>query len=137
MTEFQIVFISLTVIAPVALWVASRRLRSEAYERLVSRSMAFVLLATYVGHVLINIFESTWSVQKTLPMQLCDWVLFAVAGALWYRWQTGFELGYFWGLAGTLQALFTPAIASDAGVFRLLGFFLAHALIVIGVLYLM
>src|SRR5687768_14357107 len=70
-------------------------------------------------------------------MQLCDWTLFAVAAALWWRWRAGFELGYFWGLGGTLQALLTPAIDASVGFFRLFGFFFAHSLIVVGVVYLM
>ena len=50
-------------------------------------------------------------------MHLCDWALVAVAVGLWFRSQVGFELGYFWALAGTFQALLTPAIEfDDAGV---------------------
>ena len=70
-------------------------------------------------------------------MHLCDWVLLATAAALWWDWQLGFELGYFWGLAGTLQALFTPAIDPDLAWWRLGVFFFVHALIVTSVLHLM
>jgi hypothetical integral membrane protein (TIGR02206 family) len=70
-------------------------------------------------------------------MQLCDWALFAVVGALLWRSQTCFELGYFWGLCGTLQALVTPAIAHDTAWWRLVGFYLDHAGIVAGVLFLL
>ena len=61
----------------------------------------------------------------------------AVSAALWWRWRPGFDLAYFWGLAGTLQALFTPAVGSDLPWFRVLGFFFMHAGIVAGVVHLM
>ena len=70
-------------------------------------------------------------------MQLCDWALFATSAALWWRWRAGFDVAYFWGLAGTAQALFTPAVASDLYWLRLVGFFFIHAGIVAGVLHLL
>jgi hypothetical integral membrane protein (TIGR02206 family) len=72
-----------------------------------------------------------------LPMQLCDWALAAVVVALLRRSQICFELAYFWGLCGTLQALFTPAITPGLVWWRLIVFFLDHAAIVAGVLFLM
>lgn len=70
-------------------------------------------------------------------MHLCDWALIAVAAALLGRSQTCFELGYFWSLCGTIQALFTPAIRADVEWWRLLLFFLGHAAIIAGVLFLL
>ncbi len=70
-------------------------------------------------------------------MQLCDWALFACAAALLFRSQAAFDLAYFWGIGGTLQALFTPAIGADLQWWRLAGFFAIHAGIVAGVLYLL
>lgn len=92
---------------------------------------------TYLGDLAFKLSDGQLTPDVALPMQLCDWTLFAVAAALWFGWRTAFELGYFWGLGGSLQALFTPAIEASVGFVRLFGFFLAHSLIVVGVLYLM
>jgi hypothetical integral membrane protein (TIGR02206 family) len=70
-------------------------------------------------------------------MQLCDWALFLIAAALWWHWRLGFEIAYFWGLAGTIQALFTPAIPDDLVWFRAFGFFFIHAGIVAGIFHLL
>jgi hypothetical integral membrane protein (TIGR02206 family) len=45
-------------------------------------------------------------------------------------------VAYFWGLAGTLQGLLTPAVGEDLPEWRKVGFFTVHAGIVIGILYL-
>src|SRR5439155_27147628 len=51
-------------------------------------------------------------------------------------WRPGFDLAYFWGLAATSQAIFTPAIAPGTHWLRQSGFFFIHAGIVAGVLHL-
>src|SRR5437879_8762344 len=47
-------------------------------------------------------------VALSLPLQLCDVAIFIAAAALWTRQQLLVEVTYFWGLAGTIQALLTP-----------------------------
>ena len=100
------------------------------------RTLTLALLAFECANFSDKIATGS-SLDTALPMHLCDWALFAVASSLWFRWQLGFELGYFWGLAGTMQALFTPAIEMTQPWWRLFGFFFSHALIVVSVLHLL
>src|SRR6476620_7707307 len=126
-----------TILAPLLLWRLSRRFTSARFDQWICRTLAVGLLAFEFSEIAVKIIEPNGSIRGVWPMQLCDWVLFAVAGALWFRWQLGFEIGYFWGLAGTLQALLTPAISPDEPWWRLFSFFFAHALIVVSVLHLL
>ena len=128
--------IAFTILAPLILRAACRHFLTLRFQNLVRRTLVTALLAFELvmwGDKL----HSGASLDTMLPMQLCDWVLFAVAASLWFRWQLGFELGYFWGLAGTMQALITPAIAMTEARWRLFGFFFSHALIVVSVLHLL
>lgn len=127
----------LTVLLPLVFWLLRRRFDTPRFAQLLCRSTAVALLALEGSEVAVKLLVPGGPIGGALPMQLCDWVLFAVAAALWFRWQLGFELGYFWGLAGTLQALLTPAIAPTEPWWRLLSFFFSHALIVAGVLHLL
>ena len=43
-----------------------------------------------------------------LPMQMCDWGMAVVIVAMWTGNQRWFEVAYFWGIGGTLQAVLTP-----------------------------
>lgn len=137
MLPLQLFFIIFTFVAPPLFWWLGRRFSAPWYDRAVARGLAGVLLLAYAGDLTIKIYDGDLFTGRALPMQLCDWTLFAVAAALWFGWRTGFELGYFWGLGGTLQALFTPAIDANVGILRLFGFFLSHSIIVVGVVYLM
>lgn len=133
MQRASIVF---TLLAPLVLWLICRRYEKERLRVVICRMMALALLAFDLSNLVVKISEGQ-SIGHALPMQLCDWALLAMAGALWFRWQAAFELGYFWGLAGTVQALLTPAIPTTDGWWRLFGFFFSHALIVVSVLHLL
>ena len=125
-----------TFLAPLILWAACRRADSDRPRIFVRRALALTLLVFAFANLADKIFTGG-KADTVLPMQLCDWVLYAVAAALWFRWQIGFELGYFWGLAGTIQALITPAFDMTEVWWRLFGFFFIHALIVVSVLHLL
>src|ERR1043165_5703422 len=111
MPVLQISFIVLTFAAPLLLWRISARRTSKPFDVAVCRTIAAILLATQATEFCVKVFVERTSLTATLPMHLCDWTLLAAMAALWFRWQACFEVTYFWGLAGTIQALFTPAIA--------------------------
>ena len=129
--------IAFTFLAPLILWALARWFPTPRFGTLVRRVLAVGLLAFEVAEPAGKIVLGEATLANTLPMQLCDWVLLAVAASLWFRWQLGFELGYFWGLAGTIQALFTPAIDPAVPAWRLFIFFYFHALVVVSVLHLL
>src|SRR5581483_7104474 len=137
MSPFQIASLFFVVLVPALVWMFDRQPHTAHLTKICERSLAAALLLAFFGEVLAKIFDGTFNAANALPMQLCDWALFTISAALWWRWRAGFEVAYFWALAGTAQALFTPAIASDLPWPRVLGFFLIHAGIVAGVLHLL
>ena len=137
MLALQLWFAALTVVTPPALWIASRRLRSDRFDRAICRVLAVLLLGIEAGEFSLKLFGDRTPAAQALPMQLCDWALLAVVVALWSRRQSCFEVAYFWALGGTVQALLTPAIGRDVPQWRQAGFFLAHSLIIIGVVFLL
>jgi hypothetical integral membrane protein (TIGR02206 family) len=120
---------------PLVFFAAHRWFRSAAFDLWTRRSLAVALIVLEVGMIAAKFHGG--ATEELLPMHLCDWALVATAIGLWFRSQTGFDLGYFWALAGTFQALLTPAIEFTVAWWRLCGFFYSHALIVVGVLHLL
>jgi hypothetical integral membrane protein (TIGR02206 family) len=133
----QLSAIVFTLLTPALLWQLCRRFHTARFDSFVRRTLAIALVLSDWANLGEKIWTGTASLETALPMHLCHWVLYAVAAALWFRWQLGFELGYFWGLAGTIQALFTPAIDRAEAWWRQGVFFYSHALIVVSVLHLM
>jgi hypothetical integral membrane protein (TIGR02206 family) len=75
--------------------------------------------------------------QQTLPLQLCDWGMVVVIVAMWTGSQRWFEVAYFWGIGGTLQAVLTPNLHFGFPDFRFFSFFISHSSIIVGVVFLM
>ena len=63
---------------------------------------------------------------QPLPLQLCDVAILIAAAALWTRRQLLVEVTYFWGLAGTVQALLTPALPQHFPTYPYFQYYIAH-----------
>ena len=79
------------------------------------RGLAVILVADEVSWWVFLAAGGGESGQRSqpLPLQLCDVAIFVAAAALWTRNQLLVEITYFWGLAGTLQALLTPDLGTQ------------------------
>jgi hypothetical integral membrane protein (TIGR02206 family) len=72
----------------------------------------------------------------SLPLQLCDVAIFVAAAALWARSRALAELTYFWGLAGTVQALLTPDLPQHFPSYPYFQYYIAHGGVVAAALVL-
>jgi hypothetical integral membrane protein (TIGR02206 family) len=75
--------------------------------------------------------------RHMLPMQMCDWGIVVVIVAMWTGHQRWFEVAYFWGIGGTLQAVLTPNLPYGFPDWRFISFFTSHCGIIVGVVFLM
>ena len=77
-----------------------------------------------------------WSVEVTLPIQLCDLSVFLSVAVLLTKCQLISELLYYWGMAGATQAILTPDIGSYTWPhFVFYQFFISHGVILLTCLY--
>jgi len=72
----------------------------------------------------------------SLPLQLCDAAIFVAAAALWTRRQVLVEVTYFWGLAGTIQALLTPDLPQHFPSYPYFQYYITHGGVVAAALVL-
>jgi hypothetical integral membrane protein (TIGR02206 family) len=103
------------------------------------RAISVVLVVDAVVFVSVPLAEGEvrWSVQTSLPLALCDLALFVAAIACWWpRWLLAVELTYFWGLAGTLQAVITPDLSAGFPQLEFFEFVIGHLAVVIAALFL-
>ena len=73
---------------------------------------------------------------QSLPLQLCDVAIFVTTAALWARAPLLVEVTYFWGLAGTLQALLTPDLPQHFPSYPYFQYYIAHGGVVASALLL-
>ncbi|MDA7888889.1 TIGR02206 family membrane protein, partial [Akkermansiaceae bacterium] len=75
-------------------------------------------------------------VDSALPLYLCDVVSLLLAYALITGNQRITEVGYLWGMAGTIQGLITPALRFDGTNIEFYVFFLQHGGVPIAAVFL-
>jgi hypothetical integral membrane protein (TIGR02206 family) len=97
----------LVAVASLSVWAARRDRATVA----ISRTLAVIVLAGWVGEQVADVVEGIWSVKYTLPLQLTDVVSITAVIALWHPRPLLVELTYFWALTASLQATLTPDLA--------------------------
>ncbi len=129
--------IFLTIILPLALAAIVHRTRSSRIERAIVGLLSAVLVLNYVVYLIFVRSHGIVTWQQMLPLQLCDWGMVVVIVAMWTGSQRWFEVAYFWGIGGTLQAVLTPNLRFGFPDWRFISFFTSHSGIIIGVVFLM
>ena len=129
--------IFLTIALPFALAAFVRRTKSPRVERTIVVLLSAMLILNYVAYLIFVRSHGVVTWQHMLPLQLCDWGMVVVIVAMWTGNQRWFEVAYFWGIGGTLQAVLTPDLRFGFPDLRFISFFTSHSGIIIGVIFLM
>lgn len=111
--------------------------RGGTTERITRATLAFLNLAVF------GFSQWAWSqvsleigFHKALPLHLCDLAAFLAGFALITRNKTCALLTYFWGLAGTLQGVLTPALGIGFPHPAFFTFFIHHFAVIAAAIYL-
>lgn len=131
----HLVVLALSVATPLLLAAVQRFCRLPV-DRPARLSLALFLAAGWICWFILSVHDGVVDPVHALPLQLCDWALVALVVALLSRNQFAYELGYFWGLGGTLQAMITPQVAYDFPDSQFVLFFVQHGGIIAALLYL-
>jgi len=129
--------IFLTVVLPFSLAAMVRCTKSQWLVRMIIRILSILLILNYVAYLVFIRSRGVVDWQDMLPMQMCDWGMVVVIVAMWTGSQRWFEVAYFWGIGGTLQAVLTPTLSYGFPDWRFISFFTSHCGIIIGVVFLM
>lgn len=109
--------------------------RGGAWKTATTRGLAWINLAAWPVSLVAAWWQGAAHVpENVLPFHLCDLAAVAAGLALLTKTPLFRSLTYFWGLAGTIQGLVTPAIRETGPIF--FSFFLQHFAIVAAALYL-
>ena len=124
-----------------ASWVIVPFISLKYLDSTWKRRLALILVISIIGVEIVDdiyrVFDSRgWFISSDLPLHMCGFSVFATSWALITKDQRAFELSYFWGFGGALQAILTPDPTSIENHFYLFSFMVSHGLIILNVLYL-
>lgn len=117
-------------------FVLARKLWSEQTKVTFRYALAVWLAVWELSWHAWSIYYGTWTIQTNLPLHLCSVFIWLSVIMLIKKNTTIYELAYFLGIGGAMQALITP----DAGIyglphFRAVQTLAAHGGIVLAALY--
>ncbi len=131
-------WLTLLALAILLVWIYFFfRNATEKSKRIGAHAMAWLLILSEIS---ITIWGSKgftdFNPTENLPLHLCGLSILLSAVMLWTRNYLLFEIMYFAGIAGSLQALLTPYLAHGFPHFRFIQLFLSHGLILAAVVFL-
>jgi hypothetical integral membrane protein (TIGR02206 family) len=112
------------------------RRRPGPWTMVVARLIGLALIVDAVTYSLGSVVAGTWSASTSLPLALCDAGVIVAAVACWTRIPLLVELTYFWGLAGTLQAIITPDLVTTFPHLAFFEYLIGHLGIILAALFL-
>ncbi|MFC5531340.1 TIGR02206 family membrane protein [Cohnella yongneupensis] len=111
-----------------------RRLRRSGMDNIARKALAAILIGSEVSLYSWYTLTDNWGLYS-LPFQLCSIMVWVSAALLLTRNKKLYEIAFFLGILGALQALLTPDLDATYYEFRYFHFFLAHGAIISASIY--
>ena len=123
------------------LWISLPLIGKKFLSKDQQRNVVFILIAiTFLQELLHYFFKinlNTFDIAQDLSLHMCGISVFISCYALYTKNQAAFELSFFWGLAGALQAILTPdPTRFHFGYISTFWSFLSHGIIIMNVFWL-
>ncbi|MCM3488279.1 TIGR02206 family membrane protein [Alkalihalophilus marmarensis] len=132
MSTAHLLSIGILLILSVLLYLHRHKPYMQSFGRY---ALICLLILSEVSFLAWTVLSGIWDVRFHLPAQLCTISLFICIYMLITRQSFIFEIVYFFGLAGALQAIITPDLFYTFPHYRFFHFFIAHAAIILAILY--
>ncbi len=121
----------ITVLAAgiIALYLLKNRLNRYSLRRF-EVTLAIILIFIELGYHIWLVTTGNWRQDHALPLELCNISLILIIIVLLTKHRATHEIVLFIGVAGALQAIFTPVLSYGLPHFRFIHFFSTHILII-------
>lgn len=122
------------VLGSVVMVYAKRKLTQNNQELLIHLCAIAVSLTVIIFHI-HKFMSGTYDVRKDLPLYLCSLLAILIPVFTYYRKYWMYEILVFWIIAGTLQGIITPDIATGFPTFDYLRYWVVHLGLLLVVFY--
>lgn len=127
---------ALAFFAALGICLHALRAQHATTASIAEKTLGSLLLLVWPTSLIFHSLDGTLDAQNALPLHYCDVAGTCAGLALWINRPTIREIAYFFGLAGTIQGLITPALEADFPEPRFFMFFLLHGGVVVTALHL-
>lgn len=113
----------------------ARKSSNELLKLTIGKIFAVVLILNYIAYLVHRISSGYWELRYDLPMELCNWAVFAVIIALFTGKRIFAEMAYFWVMTGSINAVITPALNEGFPHPYFFIFLIEHSGVIIACIY--
>jgi len=132
----HLVALSILLMLYVALWSLRKWFAQPQIDQHARWILAALLLLQELSLNIWRLSNGSWEAGASLPLHLCGLAIVLAAFALVKHSYLLYELVYFWGLGGAIQALLTPDIGPYGYPhYRFFQFFVSHGTLILAALY--
>lgn len=135
-SALHIISLAFIMLLCAALVLCRKYLKTDKSKKVFRYSFAAFITLQQASIYIWYTISGEWSLEITLPLQLCDLSLFLSIAVLMTKKQLLTELLYYWGMGGATQALLTPDIGPYTFPhFVCYQFFISHFVILLACIY--
>ncbi|MFZ5642541.1 MAG: TIGR02206 family membrane protein [Bacillota bacterium] len=127
----HILALAIIIIVCILIFICRQRLKKEKENKTFRYIWVCFSILPLVSFQAWTIGVSTWSLNYSLPLQLCDMALILSAVMMINKNNNVFEVVYIWGMGGAFQALLTPDLFYSFPHFMFFKFFIAHGIVIV------
>ncbi len=129
------IILGILVFLIIFLYTYRKKLQDHPFRNKIRIAMAVLLLLAEVALQAWYIANGIWAADRSLPLHLCSAAVVLCPIMLITRKYRLYEVLFFWGIAGTTQAIVTPDLWYAFPHFIFFQYFFAHSLIVLACLW--
>lgn len=134
---FSFPHLVIIALVPLSAAVLARWSRDNAQRaRSIRITLGLIILINELAWYGYYVQQGWFAFPYSLPLHLCDVVLWLTIYTALTVKPWAYELIYYWGLAGTTMALLTPEVSTPALSYLTLRFLFAHGVIITTILFL-
>tara|TARA_B100001750_G_scaffold227714_1_gene221582 strand:+ start:1254 stop:1940 length:687 start_codon:yes stop_codon:yes gene_type:complete len=90
-----------------------------------------ILFGIFLFNQLYLIFTSSWTLQESIPLHLCNLSYIMSCLLLIYKKQFYFEWVLYFGIASGINAILTPELTHGTDIWKFSYFYISHTLLII------
>jgi hypothetical integral membrane protein (TIGR02206 family) len=131
----HIISIFLAITLSIFIPIFAKKKLSEHYQHIVGSLIGYIVMSSYIIWTVLEIIAGSFDLKLHLPIHLCRMANLLLPFVMVSRSYLIYEILYFWGLSGMLQAVITPDIAAGFPHFQFFRFWFAHHGMIIALIY--
>lgn len=126
-------FVSLLMIILIP-WGAKKFL-SENKQFVLGQVIGWIVFFNFIIWVALEIIAGTFDYKVHLPIQLCRFTNITLPLVMVWRSYLAYEILFFWGFSGILQATITPDVAAGFPHYQFFRFWIGHQGTILALVY--